>query len=302
MKLLIIGGSGFVSSHVMDAALQGGHEVWYITRGLRSPVSGAHPIIADRNDPAALQAALEALHIRFDAVLDCICFNAEQARAALQILPRFTSRLVAISTDSCYDSACKRVPQDEHGDAYFTDDSYGARKRRMELVFLNECPADLHWTLFRPPHMYGPRSELGCFPTHTRQKDLLSHLRSGKPITLTGDGGYLLQALDARDLAAAMLACIDNPKAYNEIFCIAGPDIISNKQYFEILGDLLDLPVAFEYSSEAEHLAAHPDSIIYFCDRVYNLSKLKNAGLPVPSIGIRQGLQEQAEWLIAQGR
>ena len=172
----------------------------------------------------------------------------------------------------------------------------------MELVFLNECPDSIKWTLFRPPHMYGPRSELGCFPTHTRQKDLLDHLRSGNPITLTGDGSYLLQPLDARDLANAMVSCIDNPKTYNEIFCIAGPDVITNRAYFEILGDILGLPVTFETASEAEHLAAHPDSIIYFCDRVYDLTKLKNAGLPLPSIGIRQGLKEQAEWLITQGR
>lgn len=302
MNILIIGGSGFVSGHVMDAALAAGHRVWYVTRGLREPAAGAQPIIADRNDPHALAEALKSANTRFDAVLDCICFNDKQARETLAVLQDFTDRVVAISTDSCYDSAYKNVPQDEHGERYFEDDSYGAQKRRMELAFIHDCPDSIKWTLFRPPHMYGPRSEPGCFPTHTRQKDLLAHLRSGKPITLTGDGGYLLQPLDARDLARAMVACIDNPKAYNEIFCIAGPDVITNKQYFEILGEILHLPVSFETTSEAEYLAAHPDSIIYFCDRVYDLTKLKNAGLPMPAIGIRQGLKEQTEWLIAQGR
>jgi len=302
MNILIIGGSGFVSSHVMEAALTAGHSVWYVTRGLREPVSGAHPIIADRNDPAALANALRETDIRYDAVVDCICFNDKQARETLGVLQDYTNRVIAISTDSCYDSAYKTVPQDEHGEKYFEDDSYGAQKRRMELAFINDCPHSIKWTLFRPPHMYGPRSELGCFPTHTRQKDLLDHLRQGKPITLTGDGSYLLQALDARDLAKAMVSCIDNPKTFNEIFCIAGPDVITNRAYFEILGDILGLPVTFETTSESEHLAAHPDSIIYFCDRVYDLTKLKNAGLPVPAIGIRQGLKEQAEWLMAQGR
>lgn len=302
MKLLIIGGSGFVSGHVMDAALEAGHEVWYMTRGLRSPVPNAHPIIADRDDPDALRAALQQLSLRFDAVLDCICFNEQQARADMEILPAFTSRLIAISTDSCYDSAYKNVPQDEHGEKYFEDDSYGAKKRRMELAFLNECPDNLRWTLFRPPHMYGPKSELGCFPTHTRQKDMLDHLRSGKPVTLVGSGEYLLQALDARDLAKAMLAAIENENTFNEIFCIAGPDIVTNKQYFEILGDILGLPVTFEYLPEEGYVDTHPDAAIYFCDRVYDLTKLKNAGLPVPSISLRQGLKEQTEYLIAQGR
>lgn len=302
MKLLIIGGSGFVSGHVMDAALQAGHEVWYVTRGLRSAVPNAHAVIADRDDTEAFRTALQQLGQRFDAVLDCICFNDTQARAAMEILPVFTSRLIAISTDSCYDSAYKTVPQNEHGEKYFEDDSYGAKKRRMELAFINECPDNLKWTLFRPPHMYGPKSELGCFPTHTRQKDLLDHLRAGKPVALVGSGDYLLQALDARDLASAMIASIGNEKTYNEIFCIAGPDVITNKQYFEILGDILKLPVTFEHLPEEGYVEAHPDAAIYFCDRVYDLSKLKNAGLPVPSVSLRQGLSEQAEYLIRIGR
>lgn len=302
MKLLIIGGSGFVSGHVMNAALAAGHEVWYVTRGLRDTVPNAHPILADRSDPAALRDVLSAVGTRFDAVLDCICFNAEQARSGLSVFSLFTNRVVAISTDSCYDSAYKNVPQNEHGERYFEDNSYGAHKRRMELVFLNECPDSIRWTLFRPPHMYGPRSELGCFPTHTRQKDLLDHLRKGRPVTLAGGGDYLLQPLDARDLARAMIACIENEKTYNEIFCIAGPDVVTNKQYFEILGEILGLPVHFETIPEAGYADAHPDAVIYFCDRVYDLQKLQNADLPLPEIGLRQGLTDQAQWLIEQGR
>jgi len=141
MKLLIIGGSGFVSGHVMDAALQAGHEVWYVTRGLRTPVPNAHPIVADRDDTAAFRAALQQLGQRFDAVLDCICFNDEQARADMEILPEFTSRLIAISTDSCYDSAYKKVPQDEHGEKYFEDDSY--LKAFIEELRINNIDYDV---------------------------------------------------------------------------------------------------------------------------------------------------------------
>ena len=131
---------------------------------------------------------------------------------------------------------------------------------------------------------------------------MLDHLRSGKPVTLVGSGEYLLQALDARDLAKAMLAAIENENTFNEIFCIAGPDVVTNKQYFEILGDILGLPVTFEYLPEEGYVDAHPDAAIYFCHRVYDLTKLKNAGLPVPSISLRQSLREQAEYLIALGR
>lgn len=300
MRLLVLGGSGFISRYVVQGALAQGDEVFYVTRGNRTPIPGAAALIADRNDPGTLQEVIRSAGGRFDAVLDCICFTAEQARLDNAILPEFSDRLIVVSTDSVYYPNGKRVPQDENGAAYMQDDSYGGRKRAMELAISQECP--MKWTMFRPPHMYGPGSELGCFPVHTRQKDLLEHLRQGKPIQLVGGGEYKIQPLYAGDLAQAMLASIRNEKTYDQIFCIAGPDAIPNRKYFEILGEILNLPVSIEAVDTAEYRSRHEDSYLYLLDRVYDLSKLKNAGLPVPKVGLREGLTKQAAWLIQQGR
>lgn len=297
MNILVIGGSGFVSGHVINAALEGGSTVYYLTRGNREPVKGAIPVIADRNDPAAVEAAIEALNVRFDAVLDCICFNAAQALDDIKIFPRFTDRIVVISTDSLYHPDFKAEWHDESCDKFMEDDSYGGRKRAMEKVFIEQCPPALKYTLFRPPHMYGAGSQLGIFPMHTRQRDLIEHIKSGKPITLVGGGEQLIQPLHARDLADAILASIKNEKCFNEIFGIAGPDVISNREYFEILGRLLDAPVSVESCSIEEYNVAHDDGYLYFCRRVYCLDKLKAAGLPVPRRGLEQGLRETIEFL-----
>ena len=37
----------------------------------------------------------------------------------------------------------------------------------------------------RPGHIYGPGFKLGCFPEHSRQDGLLSHIREGKPLPQT---------------------------------------------------------------------------------------------------------------------
>lgn len=299
MKLLILGGSGFVSRYVVREAMEQGYEVYYITRGNREPVPGAHPVIADRNSADALREALRPLG-RFAAAVDCICFTPEQARLDIALLPEFTDRVVVVSTDSLYHPDHKRVPQTEDPAVYMEDDSYGGQKRKMERVFLEESPATLRWTLFRPPHMFGAGSELGCFPTHTRQKDLLSYLRNSNPIRLVGGGEYLIQPLYAGDLAKAMVASIANHKAENQIFGIAGPDVIQNREYFQILGEILGIPVTFEDMKYEDY--NKDDAYLYFCQRVYDLSKLRDAGLPVPSTHLRDGLREQVEWLIAQGR
>lgn len=300
MRLLILGGSGFVSRFVVKEAIAQGHEVFCITRGLRETVPGSTVLTADRNDPAALEIAIQSVGGTFDAALDCICFNAAQAEADLNIIGKYTDRLVVISTDSVYFND-HRVPRDENG-TYITDSSYGGQKRQMECVFEKSVSPRLRWTLFRPPHLFGPGSELGCFPLHTRQKDLLTVIREEQDITLVGGGTFRIQPLYAGDLAKAMLACIQNPAAYNEILCICGPDNIQNREYFTILGEILGHPVHFRETDTDQYMAEHSEGYQYTCDRCYDLSKLRKAGIPVPSVSLRQGLQEQVDYLVSQGR
>lgn len=301
MKLLILGGTGFISRYTAEEAMRQGYEVYCVTRGMRSAVAGTKSIIADRNDIPQFRSALEAVHCRFDAVIDCICFHPEQAKTDLEILTDFTDRLIIVSTDSLYHPDHKKVPQDENG-IYMDDNSYGGMKRKMELVFLEKAPAAIKWTLFRPPHMFGAGSELGCFPTHTRQKDLLAQLRAGKPIRLVGGGEYLIQPLYAGDIAKAMVASIHNPNAFNQIFCIAGPEAMPNRKYFETLGEILGIPVTIEAEDLREYCKTHDDGYLYFCHRAYDLRKLEAAGLPVPKVTLREGLAEQVAYLTAQGR
>ena len=58
MKLLILGGSGFVSGRLAQIAIAQGHEVWCVTRGNRPIPEDVHALTCDAHDPAALRAAL----------------------------------------------------------------------------------------------------------------------------------------------------------------------------------------------------------------------------------------------------
>src|SRR3954452_18288165 len=59
MRLLVLGGTHFLGRHVVTAALERGHEGATFTRGLSGPPpEGARALHGDRDDPAALPAAL----------------------------------------------------------------------------------------------------------------------------------------------------------------------------------------------------------------------------------------------------
>lgn len=236
---------------------------------------------------------------RWDAALDCICYTAETAQTDLAVLPDFAARLAVVSTDSVYHPAFKRVPQDETG-VYLHDGGYGSCKRQMEEVFLEAAAhgaSDFSWTIFRPGHIFGPGSQLGCYPEHTRQPDLMARMLRGEPLRLVGGGRFLLHPIYVEDLCRSMLSCLDKPKAFNEIFCIGGPEILTNAAYFETLGQILGVPVRIEEIPLEGYLEAHPKYSGHLCHRAYTLDKLAAAGITLPHTSLREGLQKQVDWL-----
>ena len=298
MQLLLLGGSGFVSGTLARLAIQQGHMVWAVSRGQKILIPGVHPILADRNDAAALHDALTAAGVTFDACLDCICYTPEQAAIDLTVLPTFTQRLVVISTDSVYHPFHKTVPQTEEAAFYMDDDGYGCKKRLMEQTFEASC-SPIRWTIFRPGHIFGPGSQVGAYPEHCRQPDLLRRMRNDEPLHLVDGGSFLLHPIYAEDLTAAMLACIPLPACENQIFCIGGPEIVTNADYFTLLGELIGHPAVIETVPLEGYLEAHPQYSGHLCHRAYSLQKLENAGVPLPHTSLRDGLLEQIRWLDA---
>lgn len=302
MKLLLIGGSGALSGCTAEMAMQMGHEVWTVTRGLRPLPKGVHSLIADREQPIELLKALKSAGTSWDAAIDCVCRKPEHARIDLDALDGLTSRIVVVSTDSVYEPHHKQVPQAEETEYYMQGDNYGSQKRQMEQVFINHSAGRLTYTIFRPGHIFGPAFQLGCYPEQSRQKDLLWQIRSDTPMQLVGGGEFLIHPIYVDDLVLCMLDSINNKATYNEIFCIGGPEAVKNCAYYELLGELTGHPVTIETVALEGYLEKHPEYSGHLCDRCYSLAKLQASGVPLPQTSLREGLSRQIAWLDKQFR
>lgn len=297
MKLLIMGGSGALSHRVAELALGQGTEVWTLTRGIHPLPEGVHALTADRSDDAAVLAALELADVPFDACIDCTGRTPDNARQDVDIVSRWTKRFVVVSTDSVYDPHHKTVPQDESNAHYLTDGGYGATKRLMEAVFEE---SGVNYTVFRPGHIFGPGFQLGCYPEHTRQPELLSHIRAGRPLRLVGGGEFLIHPIYVDDLALALMDCIDNPAAFRQTFCIGGVDVVTNADYYRLIGRLTGCAVTVEEVPLAGYLEAHPQYSGHLCHRSYDLSKMRAVGIRMPSTTLEEGIRRQIAWLEEQ--
>lgn len=297
-RILIIGGSGFVSGTLAKTAVVAGHEVFVLTRGNKPVPEGVTPLIADRHDAYAFKKAIDSADCYFDAVFDCICYSPEDAKNDIDILRERTSHLIWISTDFVFDPEKRWFLQTEKNNHFLTDDSYGAKKRLCELEFINGDLGKMVFTAIRPAHIYGPGSFLGCLPQETRDPDLISKMKNSQPLFLAGGGYFLQQPIYVNDLAELMLSCIGNSKTYNEIFCAMGPDIIESRRYYEIIAEHLGIKAVIEELPVKQFLNDHPDAHPFLCHRIYDLTKLKNAGVKVPLTTINEGLAMHVKSLL----
>jgi nucleoside-diphosphate-sugar epimerase len=297
MKILLIGGSGFVSGTLAELALAAGHTVWAVTRGQRALAGGVTPIVADRRDRPAFAAAIAAQTQQWDLVVDCIGFDVADAEQDIAVFRDLAKQLVFISTDFVYDPARRAFPQTEESNHYLSD-GYGGKKRQCELLLQQSDTGTMAWTVVRPCHIYGPGSLLGCLPLHGRDPELLAKLQRGEPLTLVGGGHFLQQPIYAADLARTILSCAGNTNSYGQIYVTAGPDIVESKDFYQIIGEILGVAVKFEELPVQQFLAEQPDRASFCCHRIYDMSKLRAHGLYVPDTPLAAGLRTHVESMI----
>lgn len=290
MRILIIGGSGFVSGTLASQAVAAGHEVWVLTRGQRPTPPGARALVADRADTDRFREAIAGAGGRWDLVVDCIAYTPEDLRQDLEVFPGRVSSFVFISTDFVYDPARRVFPQPEETDHYLAD-GYGGKKRQAELLLQAQAPRDFAWTVFRCCHIYGPGSHLGCLPVHGRDPELIARIRRGEKLRLVGSGSYLQQPLYAQDLAQLILSVPASAGAVRRIFNAAGPEIAESRSYYEHVAAALGRPVVFEELATDRYLAEHPEHASFLCHRIYRLDRLLESGLRAPATPLHRGLE-----------
>jgi nucleoside-diphosphate-sugar epimerase len=290
MRLLVIGGTGFLSGTVVREALSAGHQVTIVTRGRRPVPPGVEALLADRGDTASVASVLAGRE--FDAAIDCIGFRKEDAEQDLDPLPHCTERLVFISTDFVYGGEPRRLPLTEDAPTSALN-QYGLGKRECETRLLSHGSGrGLAVTVLRPPHILGAGSHLGTGSLQGRDPMLLDRLRRGVSVVLLDGGALLIQPVCATDVAVAALAVLEADASVGGVYNIAGPEGVTTRRYYEQVAGLIGSTLRVLSMPSRLWVDAHPDRAPFAQHRLYSTDALTRDSGFAPSISLDAMLQE----------
>lgn len=233
MRILIVGGTGLISSELSAIALAAGHEVTLINRGTSAlgTAPGAKVIHADATDPEALRSALRGPRLRgerYDAVVQFIAFKPQQVRDDVETFARMTDRYVLIATSAAYRKHDHLRPLTEDVPLENRYWQYARDKIACEEALREHAPAAaLEFTIVRPAHTYGPSKIPGFTGNSSHPWTLVDRMRRGADIIIPGDGTSLWTITHARDVSAGILGLLMTPDAVGKAVHITSSEALT---------------------------------------------------------------------------
>ena len=304
MQILIIGGTGVLSRTIAIEAIDRGHQVTILTDGkgtLPEPVGLEQHIKVDRNNATELKQALADTGVEsWDLVVDAICYRPAQAESLLSAIDGKSQHSIVISTAILYDPSINRPLQTD--DRLATDlelGKYGREKVAMEQIWLqawerNSRPV----TILRPPHILGAGAELGIIPLHNRDRDLINRLKNHQPLLLSNGGKQMMQVVNSKDITQVILAAAGNHKTFGKIYNCANPAVITGRQYFETIAELLNVELKVKEISTEAVVSANWGWAITTISRILDMTSLQQDIGYTPSTHLKEALRETLDYLL----
>jgi nucleoside-diphosphate-sugar epimerase len=245
MRVLVLGGTGYVGRRITEQLVARGDEVTVVSRGRLQPgiLGQVEHLALDRKDRPTFETAFQARH--FDAVMDNIAYEREDVESALRAFRGRAGQYIFTSSVAVYDRASLVRPLLE-SDAVLTQmpgasdsdatafhptrgQAYAVGKRQAELALV-ENSADLPFTALRAPIVVGPDDRT------QRIWWFVQRLQGGGPLVIPDWGpGRVFQVVFADDLARAFVLAMENPSARCKAYNIAQPDVFSPESWIEAL-------------------------------------------------------------------
>ena len=276
-KILVTGGTVFVSRYVAEYFVGQGEDVYVLNRNNRPQCKGVTLIEADRN---ALGDVLKKYH--FDVVLDVTSYTGKDVENLLDALGSFDD-YVLISSSAVYPEYetqpfLEETPLAEN--KYWG--MYGINKIEAEQL-LTECVPNAY--IIRPPYLYGPMNNV------YREGFVFDCAMNNRKFYLPKDGQMKLQFFHIKDLCRVIDNIIEK-KPENHILNVGNKDAVSICDWVKACYNVAGKEVSFVNVYED----INPRSYFCFAEYEYYLDTTKQEEVLDETIPLEEGLRDAFEW------
>lgn len=298
MKILLIGGTGIISTEVCKLAIDRGNEVFILNRGKRKKF--IHPdaklIIADMHNESDDAIRGKFKNVFFDVVVDFISFSLEDLKKSTRLFADLCDQYIFISSATVYETQPVGTVINEDTNRYNPQWNYAAEKITCE-DYIRDLYKERNkgkYTIIRPYVTYGiTRIPFGVISDYANYT-LINRMLLGKPIVLWDGGEAMCTLTYAKDFAVGVVGLFKNEKAYDEAFHITSPVIHRWKDVYHTLRKILNvkdnhIDIPTEYIVKC--MPRYSNSLLGDKARnmVFDNTKIKNA---VPDFTENTSLEE----------
>jgi nucleoside-diphosphate-sugar epimerase len=256
MKILIIGGTGTISSAITRQLAASGHDLWLLNRGTRKNEVPAtvRQVITDIDDEAEVLRLIG--NEQFDAVCEFIGFVTAQVERDIRLFKGRTRQYVYISSASAYNKPAASHMITEGTSLANPYWEYSRNKIACEELLMHEYrETGFPVTIIRPSHTYCERAVPLSVHGPKGSWPVLKRMLEGKKVLVHGDGSSLWTLTWNEDFARGFIGLLGNPKAIGEAFQIMSDESLSWTQIYQSTANALG--VAFHpYYVTSDFLAA----------------------------------------------
>ena len=276
-RILVTGGTVFVSKYVAKYFQSNNYEVYVLNRGSKQQIENINLICANRNN---LKDCLKDFY--FDSIIDVCGYNQQDIKNILDAVGGFKD-YIFISSSAVYpETNMQPFSENQSIGVNKIWGKYGTDKIEAEEYLISKVP---NAYILRPPYLYGPMQNV------YREPFVFECALKNRKFYIPNDGKMKLQFFHVDDLCKVIEKILEKHPT-NHIYNVGNTESIDINTFIELCYKVVGTPLEKVYVTE------HNNQRDYFSfyDYEYSLDVTKQSELLMEEKDLFEGLKESYKW------
>ena len=276
-RILVTGGTVFVSKYVAKYFQSNNYEVYVLNRGSKQQIENINLICADRNN---LKDCLKDFY--FDSIIDVCGYNQQDIKNILDAVGGFKD-YIFISSSAVYpETNMQPFSENQSIGVNKIWGKYGTDKIEAEEYLISKVP---NAYILRPPYLYGPMQNV------YREPFVFECALKNRKFYIPNDGKMKFQFFHLDDLCKVIEKILEKHPT-NHIYNVGNTESIDINTFIELCYKVVGTPLEKVYVTE------HNNQRDYFSfyDYEYSLDVTKQSELLMEEKDLFEGLKESYKW------